>query len=207
MSALSLHHVGAAIDGHWLIRDATVALRTGCVTAFLGPNGSGKTTLLRVLAGLLAPSEGHVTLHGHDLQSFVWRALAQRITFVPQDTHVSVAFTVVRLSRWAVIRTCGFERLHQRDHAIVEDALRRADVWHLATRPVLALYAQISSGTDPLGSLITLSLSESEFNLTRARQYEIGLNSAVSRRPREATLAAYYIVKERSAHHGPHQSG
>jgi iron complex outermembrane recepter protein len=34
----------------------------------------------------------------------------------------------------------------------------------------LALYAQISSGTDPLGSLITLSLSESEFNLTRARQ-------------------------------------
>jgi iron complex transport system ATP-binding protein len=32
-----------------------------------------------------------------------------------------------------------FERLHHHDHALVDDALRRADVWHLATRPVLAL--------------------------------------------------------------------
>jgi iron complex transport system ATP-binding protein len=31
------------------------------------------------------------------------------------------------------------ERLHQRDHAIVDDALRRADVWHLATRSVMEL--------------------------------------------------------------------
>jgi cobalamin transport system ATP-binding protein len=140
MSALALHNTGVAINGRWLIRGATVALRAGEVTAFLGPNGSGKTTLLRVLAGLLAPSEGHVTLHGHDLRSFARRALAQRIAFVPQDTHVSVAFTVrevVEMGRHPHLRR--FERLRQHDQAIVDDALRRADVWHLATRPVLEL--------------------------------------------------------------------
>ena len=140
MSALALHNTGVAINGRWLIRGATVALRAGEVTAFLGPNGSGKTTLLRVLAGLLAPSEGHVTLHGHDLRSFVRRALAQRIAFVPQDTHVSVAFTVrevVEMGRHPHLRR--FERLRQHDQAIIDDALHRADVWHLATRPVLEL--------------------------------------------------------------------
>ena len=76
MGALSLHHVGVAIDGRWLVRDATVALRAGEVTAFLGPNGFRKTTLLCVLTGLLAPSEGHVRRHDRDVRSFGQRALA-----------------------------------------------------------------------------------------------------------------------------------
>jgi len=140
MSTLALHNAGVAIDGHWLLRGATMTLGAGNVTAFLGPNGSGKTTLLRVLAGLLTPSAGHVTLHGQDLHSFGRRALAQRIAFVPQDTHVSVAFTVremVEMGRHPHLRR--FERVRQRDHALVEDAMRRADVWHLARRPVTEL--------------------------------------------------------------------
>ena len=150
MSVLALHNTGVAINGHWLIRNATMALRAGEVTAFLGPNGSGKTTLLRLLAGLLAPSEGHVTLHGHDLRSLARRALAQRIAFVPQDTHVSVAFTVreiVEMGRHPHLRR--FERLRQHDHAIVDDALRRADVCVISLRArcwsCLAASASVSS--------------------------------------------------------------
>lgn len=40
--------------------------RPGTVTALVGPNGSGKTTLLLVLAGLLVPDAGTVTVAGHD---------------------------------------------------------------------------------------------------------------------------------------------
>lgn len=40
--------------------------RPGTVTALVGPNGSGKTTLLLVLAGLLVPDAGTVTVGGHD---------------------------------------------------------------------------------------------------------------------------------------------
>lgn len=140
MPTLALQQAGVAIDGHWLLRDATVTLATGGVTALLGPNGSGKTTLLRLLAGLLTPSAGQVCLDGTDLRAFSRRDLAQRIAFVPQDTHLNAAFSVreiVEMGRHPHRRR--FERLLPHDQALVDEALHRADVWHLAARPVQAL--------------------------------------------------------------------
>ena len=155
MQTLALHNLGLAIDDRWLLRDVTMALRPGGITAFLGPNGSGKTTLLRLLAGLLTPSAGHVTLHGHDLRTFGRRELAQRITFAPQDTHVSAAFTVreiVEMGRHPHLRR--LQRLRSHDYAVVDEALRHADVWHLATRSVLEL-----SGGERQRVLIARSLA------------------------------------------------
>ena len=140
MPTLSAHHVSVTIAGRWLLHDISVPLRAGHVTAFLGPNGSGKTTLLRVLAGLLTPHTGHVRLQGHDLQTFARHTLAQRLAYVPQNTHVHADFTVreiVEMGRYPHLRR--FERLRQHDHAIVQDAMQRADVWRLAARSITAL--------------------------------------------------------------------
>lgn len=60
----------------------------------------------------------------------------------------------------------------------------------------LALYAQITRGADPLGSIITLSRSEREFKLATAMQYEIGLKTQFLEGRGQATLATYYIVKK-----------
>ena len=111
MHELAAHNVSVALDGRWPLRGIDVGLRAECLTAFIGPNGSGKTTLLRVLAGLLAPSEGYVLLHGNNVQDFGRRALSQRITFVPQDTHVSFAFTVRETVEMVAIRTCAASRV------------------------------------------------------------------------------------------------
>jgi ABC-2 type transport system ATP-binding protein len=48
------------------VRDATFAVPPGSVTALIGPNGAGKTTLLLMLASLLAPDTGTITIAGHD---------------------------------------------------------------------------------------------------------------------------------------------
>jgi ABC-type lipoprotein export system ATPase subunit len=49
------------------LRGADLALDAGSWTSVTGPSGSGKTTLLHVMAGLLEPNGGSVTMDGQDL--------------------------------------------------------------------------------------------------------------------------------------------
>ena len=48
------------------VREATLTVRPGSVAGLIGPNGSGKTTLLLMLATLLAPDAGRISIAGHD---------------------------------------------------------------------------------------------------------------------------------------------
>jgi heme exporter protein A len=50
-----------------VVKDVSLSLDEGECLALFGPNGAGKTTLLRMLGGLLRPTKGRVTLHGHEL--------------------------------------------------------------------------------------------------------------------------------------------
>jgi ABC-type lipoprotein export system ATPase subunit len=49
------------------LRGAGVVLEPGSWTSLMGPSGSGKSTLLHILAGLLEPSAGSVTVDGEDV--------------------------------------------------------------------------------------------------------------------------------------------
>lgn len=73
-------------DGEFALRDVTVEIARGSVTAILGPSGSGKTTLLRIAAGLLSPSRGHAWALGHRVDARSLRdALRGRIGYIPQQ--------------------------------------------------------------------------------------------------------------------------
>ena len=65
--ALRVEHVNVAHDGQDFVRDVSLALPRGEVTAVLGPSGSGKSTLLRAIAGLEPVTAGWVTFDGVDL--------------------------------------------------------------------------------------------------------------------------------------------
>ena len=73
---------GAAVElsGLWrefgeraVLRDVTTEIPVGSTLSVLGPNGAGKTTLLRILATLLRPTSGEVTVLGSALPRDAWQ--------------------------------------------------------------------------------------------------------------------------------------
>ncbi len=83
--------------GRNVVRDVSLDVPSGGRVGILGPNGSGKTTLLKLLAGVLAPSPGQVTLDGTPMTSLSRRHVARRIAMVPQHTHPAFDYTVLEL--------------------------------------------------------------------------------------------------------------
>lgn len=137
---LQLENAGVTGAGCWMVREVTLQLAPGALTALVGPNGSGKTTTLRMLAGLVAPSEGTVRFEGRDLRDLSPRELARRVTYVPQDTHLDFDFTVreiVAMGRHAHLGRFQSEGTHDRE--VIQNAMERTDIQHLARRSVTEL--------------------------------------------------------------------
>lgn len=66
------------------LRDATFSIDDREIVGFLGLNGAGKSTMLKILAGLLLPSSGKVTVGGLDA-TVDPDALRRKVGFLPED--------------------------------------------------------------------------------------------------------------------------
>ncbi|CAM4520285.1 nitrate/sulfonate/bicarbonate ABC transporter ATP-binding protein [Nocardia ninae] len=67
ISGVGKRFIGAAGDELRVLDGIDLQLRSGEIVALLGRSGSGKSTLLRIIAGLIAPSDGEVTYRGTPL--------------------------------------------------------------------------------------------------------------------------------------------
>ena len=72
LAALELRSLTRRYGERLALADVTVSLEAGQTLAVLGPNGAGKTTLLRLLATLLRPHAGEVSVLGHALPKESW---------------------------------------------------------------------------------------------------------------------------------------
>lgn len=61
--------IGKRFGRQWVLRGVDVEVRPGELLGIIGPGGHGKSVLLRLMAGLLKPDEGRVTVRGQDLAS------------------------------------------------------------------------------------------------------------------------------------------
>jgi osmoprotectant transport system ATP-binding protein len=88
--------VSFAVDGRLLLRDISLRLEPGTVTALLGRSGSGKTTLLRMVNGLVMPTGGSVSVSGEATTKWDMLMLRRGIGYVIQETGLFPHWTVAR---------------------------------------------------------------------------------------------------------------
>jgi energy-coupling factor transport system ATP-binding protein len=79
----AMRDCGFAFPTGEILRSISFDLRQGEVVALTGPSGSGKSTLLRLMAGLLTPSAGRISLVGKPV--LPGRVAARRAALLPQD--------------------------------------------------------------------------------------------------------------------------
>jgi iron complex transport system ATP-binding protein len=125
------------------VQGVSVRVERGHVMGILGPNGSGKTTLLRLLAGMLRPESGAVTLNGTNVASLARGALARSIAVVPQETHLAFDYSVLEIALMGRYPHLGtFELEGPRDVAIAREALAATGTLALERRS----FATLSGG-------------------------------------------------------------
>jgi ABC-2 type transport system ATP-binding protein len=62
---IELHDLGKTYDGErWAVRGLSLTIPSGSIVGLIGPNGAGKSTTLRMLATVLAPTEGTIQFDG-----------------------------------------------------------------------------------------------------------------------------------------------
>jgi ABC-2 type transport system ATP-binding protein len=96
--AFQTQALGKRYGSHWALRECSLVIPPGSVTALVGPNGAGKTTLLHLAIGLIEPSAGEVRVLG-------WSAWEQpelvlpRVGFVAQDHPLYRGFRLAEMLR------------------------------------------------------------------------------------------------------------
>jgi ABC-2 type transport system ATP-binding protein len=108
------------------VDDVDLVVHAGEVVGLLGPNGAGKTTTIKMSAGLVTPTGGTVSIHGHDLTRDRGAAVRQLGAVLEGGRNVYWA-----LSAWQNLLYFGRLRgLRRRDiEPRVEWLLRELGLW------------------------------------------------------------------------------
>jgi ATP-binding cassette subfamily B protein len=77
-----------AEEPQWALHGVSFAIHPGQLAALVGPSGAGKTTITYLLPRLYDPTEGRITLDGHDLRDIQLASLAANMGMVTQETYL-----------------------------------------------------------------------------------------------------------------------
>ncbi len=92
---MTVSHLEQYYGGSHILRDVSLEVAPGQVTAVLGRNGVGKTTLLKAIMGLVPLASGRVLFGGRDLTRAPPYARARAgIGYVPQGREIFPRLTV-----------------------------------------------------------------------------------------------------------------
>jgi iron complex transport system ATP-binding protein len=136
-SALALRDLSVRYTGatHRALDGVTLNATRGVITAIVGPNGSGKSTIVRTLLQRIVPEHGTICIGGTLLGELHPREFARRVAVVAQREEVQMPLPVrdfIAMGRH--VHRGPFTPLTAHDRTLIEHAMERAGMHHLAHR-------------------------------------------------------------------------
>ena len=147
------------------LKNINLDIKSGQLLSVLGPSGCGKTTLLNIIAGFLAPTEGHINLHGNNIEGpgpergmvfqqgalFEWMSVRKNVSFGPDMMGVPKSESAPEVDR--LLELVGLQDF--KDKAIYE--LSGGMQQRVALARCLANDPDIILMDEPLGALDALT--------------------------------------------------
>ncbi|WP_299263502.1 ABC transporter ATP-binding protein [Halorientalis sp.] len=162
--------------GFTAVEGSTFSVDAGEVYGIIGPNGAGKTTTLKMLAGLLEPTAGDVSVAGHDAGT---NEMRRRLGFLPEESPLYEEMTPLSYLGF-------FADLYDVDDGVadrrIHDTLDELDLEHrerqlgdmskgmkrkvaiarsLINDPDVLVYDEPASGLDPLTTNYVIDFTSS----------------------------------------------
>jgi ABC-2 type transport system ATP-binding protein len=133
-SAITISHLSKTYaTGFHALKDVNLDIDRGEIFALLGPNGAGKTTLISIVCGIVKPSEGKVTVEGHDIIED-YRAARSLIGLVPQELTTDAFETV-----WATVSFSRGLFGKPANPAYIEKVLKDLSLWDKKDNKIMTL--------------------------------------------------------------------
>ncbi len=172
-TVLDIAGFGKRYGDFWAVRDVSFTVKRGEIFGLIGANGAGKSTTLKTIAGLIDPTEGHVTVFGEACDASHVRA---RVGYLPEESPLYEdmnARTYLRLfaDLYSIPKRIAKDRIEKllddvkldyRDRKIgdLSKGMRRkiAIARSLIHDPDVLLYDEPASGLDPVMSAYVLDL-------------------------------------------------
>lgn len=137
---IKINQIDLGYGAKTIVKDLSLTIPTGKITAIIGPNGCGKSTLLRGISRLLKPTSGEITLDGKSIHAFPGKEFARMVGLLPQSPIAPDGITVSDLvARGRYPYQGMFKRNTAEDDRAVAWALEATNTMVLAERAVSEL--------------------------------------------------------------------
>jgi ABC-2 type transport system ATP-binding protein len=121
--ALKIEQVHKRFGDLHALKGIDLTINQGEFFALLGPNGAGKSTLINIMAGLLKPSQGKISVMGHDTVSD-YQAARMALGVVPQELVFDPFFNVREMLRFQA----GYFGRGRENDAWVDEVIESLDL-------------------------------------------------------------------------------
>lgn len=144
---IQITHIQKAFQEVQAVRDVTVTVEDGGIFGLLGTNGAGKSTLLRLVAGILRPDSGEITLDQAPI--FENTGAKSKISYISDDQYFFPNSTPAQLESYYAHIYPGFDRqefynLLDRFHL---EPKRKVRTFSKGMRKQLSLFLALASHT------------------------------------------------------------